>query len=209
MGISPPLEKPVKKVSKKPSSGRRTRRVLKSTQISPTPIEDTSNKEKIKVTFTKSSNNPLLSPVPDHSWESMQTFNPAVIQIEEKIYFFYRALGDNDFSKVGLAVSNDGETISERLSYPIYTYYPHEKKQTHRARQTSHAFASGGGSHGGCEDPRVTVIEDRIYMIFVAFNGWSDIRLAMTSISIEDFLARQFIWTPLQFLSDPTFQQTF
>lgn len=206
MGKVSSSKKEETRLSRKLSAGRRTRRVLKEVPAKKERvIESTASEKKkdIRVSFTKSEHNPLLSPVSEHRWESMQTFNPAVIQIDGTVYFFYRALGDNDFSRVGLAISHDGETIAERLPYPIYTYYPHEKRASHRARRTSHAFASGGGAHGGCEDPRVTIIEDRIYMIFVAFNGWHDIRLAMTSISIEDFLAKRFVWTPLQFLSDP------
>ncbi len=157
---------------------------------------------KIRVTFEKSPTNPLISPIPEHRWERLQTFNPAVVEIEGTVYFFYRAIGEGDFSKIGYASSKDGLTIDERLPYPIYTYYPQSSRMTFGDRRRRLDYSSGGGTWGGCEDPRVTLIEDRIYMIFVAFNGWDDLRLAMTSISVEDFLAKRFIWSPIQFLSD-------
>lgn len=55
-------------------------------------------------------------------WESWQTFNPAAIEIDGTVYLFYRAIGEDGMSRVGLAISEDGFTIKERLPEPIFTY---------------------------------------------------------------------------------------
>lgn len=43
----------------------------------------------------------------------------------------------------------------------------------------------------GCEDPRLTIIKDRIYMLYTAYNG-NIAQIAAASISAEDFLQRRF-----------------
>src|SRR5690606_783266 len=40
---------------------------------------------------------------------------------------------------------------------------------------------------GGCEDPRMTKIDDRFYVVYVAYDGRNGPRLAMTSIDENDF----------------------
>jgi predicted GH43/DUF377 family glycosyl hydrolase len=49
-----------------------------------------------------------------------------------------------------------------------------------------------GGSWGGAEDPRLTRIGDRVYMFFIALEGLP--QLAMTSISLDDFLDHCWKW---------------
>jgi predicted GH43/DUF377 family glycosyl hydrolase len=60
-----------------------------------------------------------------------------------------------------------------------------------------------GGGFGGCEDPRVTLLGDRVYITYVAFNGWSSIRLALSSILLDDFLNHRWNWTKPVLLSRP------
>ncbi|MCX6713702.1 MAG: hypothetical protein NTV48_01185, partial [Candidatus Vogelbacteria bacterium] len=63
-------------------------------------------------------------------------------------------------------------------------------------------FASGG-SWGGCEDPKVTKIDHRIYMTYVAHNGTWPTRTALTSISEEDFLKHNWNWSEPMLMSPP------
>jgi predicted GH43/DUF377 family glycosyl hydrolase len=63
-------------------------------------------------------------------------------------------------------------------------------------------FVSGGGT-GGCEDPRATIIDDRVYMTYVAYNGWDHPRVALTSIALTDFLAQRFFWEKPVVISAP------
>jgi predicted GH43/DUF377 family glycosyl hydrolase len=48
------------------------------------------------------------------------------------------------------------------------------------------------GGNSGCEDPRIVQIDDMLYMTYTAYNGVAAPRGAVTSISVKDFLARNF-----------------
>lgn len=112
--------------------------------------------------------NPVLKPVKEHSWESRYVFNPGVIKLNGKVYMVYRAVGDDGISRLGLTVSHDGFNFTERLEEPI--------------------FEPGGKSEEkGCEDPRLTLIGDRVYMLYTASSS-TVAQIALASINIKDFL---------------------
>ena len=92
------------------------------------------------------STKPLLEPT-SNWWESKQVFNPGATIFEDKIILLYRAVGNDNISRFGLAVSNDGLHF-ERFDKPIFegsTINPYERL--------------------GVEDPRITKFEDE-YLIF-------------------------------------------
>ena len=66
--------------------------------------------------------NPVIEPKKENEWETRQTFNPGVIVLDNKVYFLYRAIGDDGISRFGYASSSDGFSVDERLSYPIYEH---------------------------------------------------------------------------------------
>ena len=43
----------------------------------------------------------------------------------------------------------------------------------------------------GCEDPRITRIDDRIFMTYTAYDGVNPPRIALTSIAVSDFLEKK------------------
>ena len=166
--------------------------------------------------------NPILEPKPGLGWESKAVFNPAAIYEGGKVHIVYRAIGDSDESVLGYACSSDGLHIDERLTYPIYrtegayggcsllslsaddhhvTYLVAEIGEEEKVREV--AYISGGGGAGGCEDPRLTRIGDRIYMTYVAYDGYSPPRVALTSILAGDFLARRWRWERPVLISRP------
>ncbi len=51
---------------------------------------------------------PILEPIADHYWESRYVLNAAVVRIDGTIYILYRAFGDDEISRVGLAWTKDG-----------------------------------------------------------------------------------------------------
>jgi predicted GH43/DUF377 family glycosyl hydrolase len=149
--------------------------------------------------------NPIIVPRAEYYWESYETFNPAAFTTEDgRIHILYRAIGDNGISTVGYAVSEDGVTISERLPDPIYV--PRESFEGARVTKCSpglnYDYFSGGGC-GGCEDPRITLLGDMLYMVYVAFDGYTPPRLALTSISLQDFLDRKWNWKRPVLISPP------
>jgi beta-1,2-mannobiose phosphorylase / 1,2-beta-oligomannan phosphorylase len=136
-------------------------------------------------------NNPLLKPMPEHSWENKGVFNAGAIKLKGQVYILYRALSEEGVSNVGLAISKDGYYIDERLEKPIYPL----KSPYELPRQP--------GTWSGVEDVRVTQIEDTLYMCFTAFDGQTA-RLGISSIKVEDFLARNWTkWTETKIISPP------
>lgn len=95
-------------------------------------------------------------------WEESDTFNPAAVVKDNKIYVLYRA-EDNSAtgigkrtSRIGLAESSDGLHMNRRKT-PVM--YPDEDN------------AKEYEWPGGCEDPRVTVTEDGLYvMMYTTWN---------------------------------------
>jgi predicted GH43/DUF377 family glycosyl hydrolase len=97
--------------------------------------------------------------------------NAAALRIGEKVFLLYRAFGDDQISRIGLAVT-DGYHVLERLSEPIFV--PHDKTDCK-----------------GVEDPRVVLIEGQIYMLYTAYDG-AIAQISEASIGVEDFLDRHF-----------------
>jgi beta-1,2-mannobiose phosphorylase / 1,2-beta-oligomannan phosphorylase len=163
-------------------------------------------KEKIVSFLSRFQNNPIIQPKPENFWESKATFNCAAIYENKKVHLVYRAIGDNDISVLGYASSHDGFHIDKQLDKPIYT--PKEDFEgapiANNPPLTGWSpYMSGGGGLGGCEDPRITKIGDKLYMLYVAYNGWSHPRIAMTSISLKDFLSHHWNWTKSVLISPP------
>lgn len=141
--------------------------------------------------------NPILKPRPQNSWESKAAFNPAAFYAADRVHLVYRAIGDSDVSVFGYASSPDGIHFDERLDEPIYVpRMPFEGANLLKAgsRPWPSSFMSGGGGWGGCEDPRISLIGETVYMTYVAFDGQNPPRVALTSISLRDFLNHNWDW---------------
>ena len=126
--------------------------------------------------------NPIIQPVKEHSWESKATLNPAAIYLGGKVHIIYRAMSDDNTSVFGYATSQDGTHIDYRSPEPMYV--PREAFEQ--------KLVPGGNS--GCEDPRLTRIGSKLYMFYTAYNGWEHPRVAVTSISVANFLGQQWNW---------------
>ncbi len=150
--------------------------------------------------LTKPNNNPLISPESKNAWEAFNTFNPAAIYEAGKVHIFYRAQGFDYVSSIGYATSSDGTKIDKRLPWPIFSpTQPFES--TKKPGQLNTAYTSGGC--GGCEDPRVTQVENRVYMTYVAFDGVTEPRIALTSITLKNFLNQNWLWKKPVLISPP------
>jgi len=122
--------------------------------------------------------NPILRPIPQHSWESKQIFNAAAIYMEKNIHILYRAMGNDGVSRLGYAKTSDGFHIDERLPLPIFEPI----LETERS---------------GCEDPRLTLIDDELFMAYTALaeqDHWQLYQISLTSIEANDFLNKNWIW---------------
>jgi len=117
--------------------------------------------------------NPILTPNPEKTfycpmrktevkWEESDIFNPAAVVKDGKICVLYRAEDNSAVgigsrtSRIGLAESTDGITMTLRTD-PVM--YPDEDN------------AKEYEWEGGCEDPRVAVTEDGLYvMMYTTWN---------------------------------------
>lgn len=136
-----------------------------------------------KIKLERFSGNPILKPKPEHEWESKAVFNPAAIYEGGKVHLVYRAMSKSDISVMGYASSRDGFNFDERLDSVIYAPRDNFEKK-------------------GCEDPRLTRLDDTLYMCYTAFDGHLP-RVALSTITLNDFLYKRWNWTEPLVVSPP------
>lgn len=95
------------------------------------------------------SGNPILEPT-THWWENLAVFNAACAVKDDRVHLLYRCVGEDQLSRFGLAVSHDGFTF-QRRDLPVLE--GHKDIEWERL---------------GIEDPRITVIDGRYYITYVA-----------------------------------------
>lgn len=144
-----------------------------------------------KVKLERFHQNPVIEPKPEHKWESKAVFNPGALYENGKVHLVYRAMSEDNTSVLGYAASSDGFTFDERLDKPIYVPREDFEKK----------LVPYGNS--GCEDPRLTKLDDDLYMCYTAFDGKNEPRVALTSIRISDFLAKRWKWAKPVLISPP------
>ncbi len=137
--------------------------------------------------------NPIITPVKEHGWESKATFNPAALYLQGKVHIVYRAMSGDNTSTFGYANSSDGVHIDFRAAEPIYK--PRDSFEQ--------KLVPGGNS--GCEDPRLTRIGNKIFMLYTAYNGKNPPRVAVTEILVKDFLKQEWRWSRPILISPPQF----
>lgn len=115
---------------------------------------------------------PILEPIANHDWESHYVLNAAAVRLEGAVYIVYRAFGKDEISRLGLAWTKDGVHIDGRLDHPIFE-------------------PSNSAESSGCEDPRITLIGDKLFMLYTAYDGRIG-QIAMASIDVLAFLERRF-----------------
>lgn len=149
------------------------------------------NPERPARTFNRAPENPILAPRGD-GFESRNVLNPAAIDINGSIYILYRAMDVKNTSTIGLAISRNGVTIDERLTEPAYV--PRADFEQKRGSPTGNS---------GCEDPRIVCIGDTLHLTYTAYDGVHAPAGAVSSISVEDFLARRWEKWSMPFLLTP------
>ena len=133
--------------------------------------------------MTRVSETPILSPIPEHEWESMGVSNAGAVDIDGSVHLIYRATNHDNHSKLGYARLKDAVHVDERLADPVYA--PRESFESY-----------------GTEDPRLSVIDGTVYLAYTAFDG-TFARGAFSSLSVRDFVAHDFKWsTPLAITPD-------
>src|SRR3989344_7522188 len=142
-----------------------------------------------RLLLARSPYNPILKPG-THPWTAEAVLNPAAAVLGGRTHLIYRAIGMDGVSRLGYASSADGITFDKRLPHPIYVARnPHNL--AYHLRRYSPVMYPSGGSWGGCEDPRMVVLDGRVYVTFNMFKNWK-LRVAVIEMSEEDFLAERF-----------------
>lgn len=95
------------------------------------------------------SKNPILKPTKNW-WEEKAVFNPGATIFRDKIYLLYRAVGDDNLSRLGLAHSQDGLKFT-RVDEPLLE-----------------GVADSPFERLGIEDPRISKIGDTYYLVYTA-----------------------------------------
>ena len=112
--------------------------------------------------------NPILQPIATNPWVSRRVFNAAAVGVGKQVHILYRAMGNDGISRFGYAASSDGYVIDERLPVPVFE--PDNRIEGY-----------------GCEDPRLTLIDNRMIMAYTALTEFDHEQLyqiSLTSISI-------------------------
>lgn len=106
------------------------------------------------------------------AWESSDTFNPAATIYDGKVVVLYRAEDNSAVgigsrtSRLGYAYSDDGLHFN-RMTVPVF--YPADDNQKELEWP------------GGCEDPRVAVTEDGLYVMLYTQWNRKQARLAVAT----------------------------
>jgi predicted GH43/DUF377 family glycosyl hydrolase len=141
--------------------------------------------------------NPVIKPNLSNRRETKAVFNPAVIHESGKVNILYCAIGGTDNSLIGYASSLDVRNISERFDQSGYVpREPLKSVNTHPCHDKLilSQYESGRDGTGGCEDPGLTGIEDRVYLTYVAYHKNNPPRIALSSIGIVDLLQNRWNW---------------
>lgn len=151
------------------------------------PVQHTSPEN----VFVRYDGNPIIIPHDKLDWQKKGTFNPAAIYEDGRIHILFRGQGSDGVSQVGYASTRDGVHLDEVLETPIYGPREDFEKAQH------------SGVNSGCEDPRITKINDRFFMTYTAYDGVNPPRVALTSIAVSDFLQKKWDWEKPRLISPP------
>ena len=101
---------------------------------------------------------PLLAPGKE-TWQNQQVFNAAAVPFKGQTALVYRAQGEDRISRLGLALLDDGKTVSYRSVDPIFSPDPANMYEAM-----------------GVEDPRIVQLNDQYYMTYTAASYYPDVR---------------------------------
>lgn len=122
--------------------------------------------------------NPILEPRAGNPWESRRVFNAASIYLNKSIHILYRAMGDDGVSRFGYAKLQDGYHVDERLALPVFEPRNIAEKN-------------------GCEDPRLTLLDERLIMAYTALREHEQqlvYQISLTTIGVKEFLNKKWEW---------------
>jgi len=110
-------------------------------------------------TFQRSSRNPILSPNKDKEWQERAVFNPCVVKTLQQFHMLYRAESlERDYEGAHRSVS----TI----------FYANSRDGIQFTNQKLFIKPENVWDRFGCEDPRVTFLNDKYYIFYTALSTY-------------------------------------
>jgi len=153
------------------------------------------------VKLTRYEGNPILEPIPEHSFEATNTSNPGATIYNDKVYILYRAGSDQKrwettkeypVTYLGLAVSSDGFHIDQRRAQPVLGPEPRD-----------------GFSEHGIQDARIAKIGDTYYLTSATVSRWGDRLILHKTTDFETFHRVGFIQPEHEMRTAGMFPQKF
>jgi predicted GH43/DUF377 family glycosyl hydrolase len=111
-------------------------------------------------TVTRSEHNPILSPTKDHPWEAAAAFNGCPVEHGKKSFLVYRAMSEPQLLKephIRMSVIARAIETKEGRHYE-------DRRVLVRPDESFDKF--------GCEDPRVTKLDDTYYIFYTGLGGY-------------------------------------
>lgn len=101
----------------------------------------------------------------EYGFEHEGVLNPAVIQVDDKIHLFYRAVAKNNYSTIGYCELSSPLVVEKRHDTPLL-------------------FPLAEYESRGLEDPRIVQIEGVYYLTYTAYDGVNALGALATSTDL-------------------------
>jgi len=102
--------------------------------------------------------NPIISPKKEHPWEAMATFNGVPLRINDELNVIYRAMSPSEIIGMDMPMSVIGRAVFD--------------KDYHITSRESLISPSEDWDKYGCEDPRVTKIDGKFFILYTALSEY-------------------------------------
>lgn len=115
----------------------------------------------------------LLKSRPNIEFENGGVLNPTCIEKDGVIHMFYRAVRKRNFSTIGYCQIKDGKVINRSDKPVIIPEYLYERM--------------------GVEDPRITFLEGKYYLLYTAYDGLNALVAYATSNDLKNWTKKGLI----------------
>lgn len=133
---------------------------------------------------------PLLTPRKDIAWEASAVFNPCVIKDGNVYRMLYRTYGNN-LQETELRIKRPGYYFKNQISY--IGYAESNDGINFKRRDTPFIIPDQDFDQYGCEDPKITKIENTFYITYTAIDAplearkIHDVKIRVAIASTKDF----------------------
>ena len=104
-------------------------------------------------------------------FENEGVLNPACVEKDGIVHMFYRAVRRGGFSTIGYCQLKDNKVIYRSEKPILFPEYSYEK--------------------GGLEDPRITFLEGKYYLLYTAYDGLSALVAYATSSDLKTWTKKE------------------